>query len=104
MARGNWRNWESINCAGCEAPVYKKDSKRLGGERYCQSCFNKANVKSTITSIDDLPDYVKKYARMWKNSPKAIIIVFPLPGMLTETTKATDNFTEPDVIQYEKIY
>lgn len=78
MARGNFHNWDEIPCsAGCGHIMYAKNAKRLGGEKYCVSCFEKASTKSVINSIEDLPEFVKRYARMWKNYPKEIIIVFP---------------------------
>jgi len=66
--------------------MYAKYSKKLGGERYCTSCFKKAEVESVISSISDLPEFVKKYVRMWNNSPNDndIIIVFPYPSEITE--------------------
>lgn len=85
MARSNWRNRDETTCSGCGSRMYVKDSKRLGGERHCTSCFKKTDTKSTITSIEDLPIYIKKYARRLKNSPNDIIIVFPYPTEITET-------------------
>lgn len=64
--------------------MYVKGAKRLGSEKYCLLCFKKADTKSSIISIEDLPEFVKRYARLWKNSPKNIIIVFPMPTELTE--------------------
>ena len=45
MARGNWRNWEEINCSGpkCKNVAYKKYAILKNGKYYCPSCMKKIN-------------------------------------------------------------
>lgn len=47
MAKGNWRNWEEINCSNpkCKNLIYKKYGVKKDGRYYCLSCIAELNKK-----------------------------------------------------------
>ena len=43
MAKGNWRNWEEIDCAGgCGKRLYKKYAIMKHNKYYCWECAGKS--------------------------------------------------------------